>query len=86
MKRLFWTGCLILGAGLFPGCSTSTETVWSDDPLSVDAWRELEPSRKYDPATFDRLKKGDPNLETESGWHRFMVEVVVPQRRIDIPQ
>ncbi len=57
-----------------------------DGPLSVEAWMEMDDFiMKYDPATFDRLKKGDPKLEDEKAWEDFMRNVVVPERKIDLP-
>ena len=54
-------------------------------PLNVQEWKSLEIQVKYDEATFDRLKLNDPKLKSDREWHRFMREVVVPERKKDIP-
>lgn len=73
--------CLVLG------CSGSSpqNVVSSNEPIDVDGWNELEVSEKYEPETLERLKMHDPDLANERNWDRFMREVVVPQRRKDIP-
>jgi hypothetical protein len=54
-------------------------------PLTVDDWKDLDPSEKYDPATFDRLKRHDPKLKSEEAWEQFMRKVVIPERKVDMP-
>ncbi|WP_417744593.1 hypothetical protein [Rosistilla oblonga] len=54
-------------------------------PLSVEEWKQLPIEVKYDEATFDRLRDKDPKLQNDRNWHRFMKEVVVPERKLDIP-
>ncbi|MEL7496547.1 MAG: hypothetical protein AAFN77_02990 [Planctomycetota bacterium] len=72
---------------LFAGCSNNSESAVAskDEPISVEAWKELEVAEKYEPETLDRLKLNDPKLKNERNWNRFMRDVVVPERRIDIP-
>lgn len=41
---------------------------------------------KYDAATFERLKDATPDPESPKAWDRFMREVIVPERKRDIPQ
>ena len=55
-------------------------------PLTVADWKVLPVEEKYDEATFERLRKQDPKLNTPREWDRFMMEVVMPERRQDIPQ
>lgn len=78
---------LILGCCL-AGCHQSnspTTTAQSSQPLSVESWRELSVSEKYRPETLDQLKRSDPGLANQRSWDRFMIRVVIPQRRLDIP-
>lgn len=55
-------------------------------PLSVADWKQLPVEEKYEPETFERLKLKEPNLRSERGWRRFMITVVVPERKEDIPE
>ncbi len=80
---------VILSGVLFVlGCGGG-DVAENDGPppqLTVEAWRELPIEEKYDEATFDRLKDADPQLKSPRAWDKFMREVVVPERKIDIPQ
>jgi hypothetical protein len=54
-------------------------------PLTVEEWKTLPVEEKYDEGTFDRLREQDPKLKGDREWARFMKEVVVLERKIDIP-
>lgn len=54
-------------------------------PLTVEEWRDLEISEKYDEGTFERLKLNDPKLKSEEEWNKFMRRVVIPERKADMP-
>jgi hypothetical protein len=55
-------------------------------PLSVADWRALSPGDKYTPATLERLKAGDPTLETPEGWEAFSKTTLARERRKDFPK
>ena len=67
------------------GSDSGAEVVFAGGPLTVEQWKELEVVEKYEPETLDRLKLSYPKLEKEKNWNKFMREVVVPERRVDIP-
>jgi hypothetical protein len=67
------------------GCGSATAPISKTGPLTVDAWKELDPAEKYDEATFDRLKQHDPKLKSGSEWVQFMRKVVIPERNADMP-
>ena len=71
----------IIGCGQQPAASLSL----ADQPLSVEEWKSLEVAEKYAPETLDRLKASDPKLSDERHWDKFMIGVVVPERKKDIP-
>jgi hypothetical protein len=80
--------CLVLTLGFAcVGCGgAEAPSVPSNGPLTVEEWKRMDDMiMKYDPATFDRLKKGDPKLEKDAAWDNFMKTVVVPERKVDIP-
>ncbi len=76
------------GVLLILGCGG--EVVEENDgpppPLTVEAWREMPIQEKYDGATFERFKDADPKLKSPREWDKFMREVIIPERNIDIPQ
>lgn len=55
-------------------------------PITVDEWRLLDVDEKYAPETFERLQQSDPQLQTAEGWDQFMRDVVVPSRKVDLPE
>ena len=69
------------------GCGQQSEdsVATAAQPLTVDEWKLLEVTEKYAPETFDRLKLNDPKLKDERSWDMFMRDVVVPERKKDIP-
>jgi len=77
----------ILVGGLWSlgGCGSASTEIPPAGPLTVEEWQDLDPSEKYDPATFDRLKLNDPKLNSEQEWEQFMRKVVIPERRVDLP-
>ncbi|MEX0820282.1 MAG: hypothetical protein WD070_11845 [Pirellulaceae bacterium] len=86
--RVPWREVCLLVASFAVGCGnepTPGTTPPAPTPLSVAQWRELPVGEKYDEATFARLKMQDPRLQTDRGWHRFMAETVVPERKKDLP-
>ncbi|QEG24299.1 hypothetical protein [Mariniblastus fucicola] len=69
------------------GCSPQpqTATIDPDEPLTVEVWTELDIGQKYELETLEWLRESNPKLKGERQWTKFMKEVVVPQRRKDIP-
>ncbi len=78
---------LLGGVLLILGCGG--EAVENTDgpppPLTVEAWKELPIEEKYDASTFERLKDADPKLQSDREWDKFMRNVVIPERKVDIP-
>lgn len=54
-------------------------------PLTTAEWKTLPADQKYTPETIDRLKSGDPALQTPEGWEAFQKNVVTPARKKDFP-
>ncbi len=78
--------CVVLA--VLPGCGEEQPPAAPAGPplpLSVEEWKQLPIEVKYDEATFDRLRDKDAKLQNDRNWHRFMKEVVVPERKLDIP-
>jgi hypothetical protein len=84
-RMRFICGILI---GLMFGCGSPAAPPpppSAPEPLTVEEWRDLEISEKYDEGTFERLKLTNPKLKSEREWDLFMKKVVIPERKIDMP-
>ncbi len=53
--------------------------------LTMEQWKTLPAEEKYDEGTLDRLRDADPSLKAHRAWQKFMKEVVLPERMLDIP-
>lgn len=79
---------LITSAVLMAGCGRTQsppQPIAPPTPLSVEEWKKMPVDLKYDELSFERLKLADPRLQNEAVWNEFMIKVVVPERKIDIP-
>ena len=66
------------------GCGgSSQQTAAEAAPLTVAAWKNLPASEKYSPETLERLKAGNPELNTPEGWERFQKTDLAAARRKD---
>lgn len=74
---------LAVAVGL-SGCSDKSATK-PPVPLSVADWKAMPPDQKYTTETLERLKEGDPKLQTPDGWEAFQKSVVLPARKKDFP-
>jgi len=84
MKLNLFLAILICG---IVGCGGNSVTVNTlpTDTLTVADWKELPTSQKYEPETFERLKRGDPKLETPEGWEAFNRTTLLSARKKDFP-
>ncbi|TWT32769.1 hypothetical protein [Blastopirellula retiformator] len=70
------------------GCGEATApaaNLGEQGPLTVEKWKQLPVSQKYDESSFESLRLGDTKLQSERNWHKFMMNVVIPERKKDIP-
>jgi hypothetical protein len=87
MKRFEVLFFLMLGFTV-PGCggrANGTTEALATGPLTLEEWKALPVERKYEPETFERLKKADKQLQSSSGWDRFLKTVIIPHRQKEIP-
>lgn len=83
---IYWAICIVLTSLL--ACSENPqkpELPPEPTALTVDQWKQLPISEKYDEATLDRLRMEAKNLQTGRAWKKFMNEVVMPEMKKDIP-
>jgi len=78
---------LILISAMAAGCAGNSGAAKTGpaSPLTVAEWKTLPVDEKYEPATIERLKKADPNLETPEGWDAFNRSTLLPARKMDFP-
>lgn len=69
----------------FVGCGESPTPPPPLAPLTVAEWKALPVAEKYNSEAIERLKLGDPALETPEGWEAFQKKVVIPARKKDFP-
>lgn len=73
---------VVLGATL--GCGgPSKQTAAEATPLTIAAWKGLPVSDKYSPETLERLKAGNPELNTPEGWEKFQKTELAAARKKD---
>ena len=75
---------VVVALGL-AGCGSNLSATKPPAPLSVADWKSMPTDQKYTPETLERLKEGDPKLQTAEGWEAFQKTVVVPARKKDFP-
>jgi hypothetical protein len=75
--------------GAFVGCGGAPQQTVIDlppqEPLTIEEWKSLPVDKKYENYAFERLRLGDPKLKSDAAWDAFMREVIVPERKKDIP-
>lgn len=80
------TVLLVLAVTLgLTGCNGGPSASSAPAPLSAADWKALPADQKYTPETLERLKAGDPSLQTPEGWEAFQKSVVGPARKKDFP-
>ena len=76
---------VVLAFGLV-GCGVKSDKHKAPQtPLTVAEWKLLPVEQKYDPDTIERLKQGDPTLETPEGWEAFNRTTLLQSRKKDFP-
>ncbi len=75
---------LILAAAVaLAGCSKPPAR---PAPLSVADWKALPAERKYTAEVLERLKEGEPKLQTPEGWEAFARTTLAEERKKDFPR
>lgn len=87
MKMRFLDAMLLATVLIATGCQRSDPqpSVSKTEPLSVERWRGLEPSVKYEFETLEFLRQCNSKLANERRWNKFVNDVVVPERQVDFP-
>lgn len=77
---------MLIGIAL-SGCgSPPPPPAVAEGPLTIADWKAMtDIQTKYDGATMERLRQGEPSLQEEKAWREFEKTVIVPQRAIDVP-
>jgi ABC-type glycerol-3-phosphate transport system substrate-binding protein len=80
MKRKLVILALVSVLGL-AGCGQAVPD--GPEPVTVDQWKALPLGQKYTSEAFERLKEGNPDLQTPEGWEAFSRTTLMPARRRD---
>ncbi|VTR97395.1 hypothetical protein [Tuwongella immobilis] len=81
MGQLFVMGWI--GIGL--GCHRETPLTAIEPPLTLESWKTLPISEKYEIDTLERLKLSDPKFQNQRQWDQFTRTVLLPAKRRDLP-
>lgn len=79
---IYWLTCLLL-IGILACGHQSSPRGETELPkvMTVEAWKELEPSLKYDPNSIEQLRSDNEQFKTERAWKKFMDDVVLPEMK-----
>jgi hypothetical protein len=77
---------LVLLAGVLATAGCGAKPVGPPAPMSVAEWKALPVDQKYTPEALERLKQGDPNLQTAEGWEAFSRTTLAEARKKDFPR
>lgn len=69
---------------LLAGCGGTQGPPPLNTPITRAEWEAMPFEQKYDPDTFERLRKGEPKLKDERAWKAFFSSVIVPKRKADL--
>ncbi len=83
MLRKLTLVAALLVCGL-SGCSQTIED--GPAPITVDQWKTLPVKEKYTREALERLKEGNPTLQTPEGWESFSRTTLVASRHEDFPR
>ncbi len=75
---------LLIAAGCGPSDAPLTNPP-APTALSFEDWNKLPIPEKYDEATFERLRMGNPLLKSERAWKAYLAKEVMPLRKKEIP-
>lgn len=75
---------ILVGIVALTGCGKKPANVTR--PLTVEEWKAMAVDSKYTAETFERLKDGDPKLQTDQGWMAFGRTTLFPARKRDFPK
>lgn len=83
MRMTLFLGSLLLASAA--GCSRPSVAETLPEPLTVAEWKTMLPQQKYEIGTLERLKVGEPRLQNDREWERFLYTVVAPGKRAELP-
>ena len=76
---------LALAAAVVGCASADPAGPAADAPLTRAEWQTLPPDTKYEIATLERLKDGEPGLREPPAWAKFSRDVLLPAKKKDFP-
>jgi uncharacterized lipoprotein YbaY len=79
--------CALLSLALafmLAGCSQPMDDI--PEPISIADWQSMPADQKYTQEMLERLKVGNPKLQTPEGWEAFSRSTVTVARKKDFPR
>ncbi len=76
----YWMICMML-IGVMACSPKPEESAETDRPevLTVEAWRSLDPSIKFDGTTLEKLRMDNKEFRSSRAWSAFYQEEIRPQ-------
>lgn len=81
MIRFTFAVCVLL---FTLGCGQVEPDTGDYSPLSLEAWKEMPLSSKYEVGTLERLKAGNPELYEPREWKKFLRNVLLPMKKSEL--
>jgi hypothetical protein len=79
-----FVGLMLVLASAVVGCGSPPAPTPEEAPLTVEQWKAMPVSEKYEVETFERLKAGSPKLQSQKEWDKFTREVILPAKKKDL--
>jgi hypothetical protein len=77
---------LFILAGVLAAAGCGAKPVGPPAPMSIAEWKTLPVDQKYTAEALERLKQGEPNLQTAEGWEAFSRTTLAEARKKDFPR
>lgn len=80
----YWMICMLL-IGIMACSQAPKESAEVDRPevLTVEAWKQLDPSIKFDGTTLEKLRMDNKQFRSSRAWSKFYQEEVRPEMAKD---
>ena len=76
----YWAICMLL-IGIMACSPVPQDSAEADRPevLTVEAWKELDPSIKFDGTTLEKLRMDNKQFRSSRAWSKFYQEQIRPE-------
>ncbi|QDU73782.1 hypothetical protein Pan97_07820 [Bremerella volcania] len=80
----YWLICMLL-IGIMACSQAPKDSAEADRPevLTVEAWKQLDPSIKFDGTTLEKLRMDNKQFRSSRAWSKFYQEEIRPEMTKD---